>query len=191
MRRSLVALALVAGVAPALWDGPPRARADQDDPRLDRLFGRLNVVDNGDKDEVARITAEIWSIWRQSGWPGLDMKMQEGQRFMKQGILHSALGNFDFIVRVLPDFAEGWHKRATVFYLIGDYAASIKDIEKAVTLEPRHFGAYAGLGLIYLKMGNEPAALRALEQALTINPHLAGTRATVDELRRKINGQKL
>jgi tetratricopeptide (TPR) repeat protein len=189
MRRSLAALALVASFAPGLFGGPP-VRADQDDPRLDRLFGRLNVIDD-DKGEIARITAEIWSIWRQSGSPGLDMKMQEGQRFMKQGILHSALGNFDFIVRVRPDFAEGWHKRATVFYMIGDYASSIKDIEKTVSLEPRHFGAYAGLGLIYLKMGNEPAALRALEQALTINPHLAGTRATVDELRRKINGQKL
>ncbi|MBI2584999.1 MAG: tetratricopeptide repeat protein [Rhodospirillales bacterium] len=183
MRRSL-------GVAPDLFGGSP-ACADQDDPRLDRLFGRLNVIDNGDKDEVARITAEIWSIWRQSGRPGLDMKMQEGQRFMKHGTLHSALGNFDFIVKVRPNFAEGWHKRATVYYLMGDYASSIADIQKTVELEPRHFGAYAGLGLIYLKMGNEPAALRALEQALTINPHLAGTRATVDELRRKINGPKL
>jgi len=190
MRRSLVALALVAGVAPGLLGGSS-VRADQEDPRLDSLFGRLNVIGNGDKDEVARITAEIWSIWRQSGRPGLDMKMQEGQRFMKQGILHSALGNFDFIVRVRPDFAEGWHKRATVHYLMGNYAASINDIEKTVTLEPRHFGAFAGLGLIYLKMGKEEAALKALEQALTINPHLAGTRATVDELRRKINGPKL
>ena len=189
MRRSLVALVFVVGVAPGLLGGSP-VRADQEDPRLDRLFGRLNVIDD-DKDEIARITAEIWSIWRQSGSPGLDMKMQEGQRFMKQGILHSALGNFDFIVRVRPDFAEGWHKRATVFYMIGDYASSIRDIEKTVALEPRHFGAYAGLGLIYLKMGREDAALKALEEALTINPHLAGTRATVDELRRKINGPKL
>jgi tetratricopeptide (TPR) repeat protein len=189
MRRSLVSLALIAGVVPGVFGGL-LARADQDDPRLDRLFGRLNVIE-GDKNEVARITAEIWSIWRQSGWPGLDMKMQEGQRFMKQGILHSALGNFDFIIRVRPDFAEGWHKRATVYYLMGDYAASIKDIEKTVTLEPRHFGAYAGLGLIYLNLGKDEEALSALEQALDINPHLSGARETADALRRKINGPKL
>jgi len=190
MRRSFVALALVAGVVPGLLVGSP-VRADQADPRLDRLFGRLNVVDDEEKEEVARITAEIWSIWRQSGSPGLDMKMQEGQRFMKQGILHSALGNFDFIIRVRPDFSEGWHKRATVYFLMGDYASSIADIQKTVELEPRHFGAFAGLGLIYLKMGKEEAALRALEQALDINPHLSGTRQTVETLRRKLRGPKL
>lgn len=190
MGRSLVVLALVAGVTPALFGGP-FARADQADPRLDNLFGRLNVIDDDEKEEVARITAEIWSIWRQSGSPGLDMKMQEGRRFMKHGTLHSALGNFDFIIRVRPDFAEGWHKRATVYFLMGDYKASIADIEKTVALEPRHFGAYAGLGLIYLKMGREEAALKALEQALDINPHLNGTRQTVEQLRRKLKGPKL
>jgi len=190
MRRSLVALALVAGVVPVLVGGPI-ARADQADPRLDRLFGRLNVIDDQEKEEVARITAEIWSIWRQSGSPGLDMKMQEGQRFMKQGILHSALGNFDFIVKVRPKFSEGWHKRATVYFLMGDYDSSIADIQKTVELEPRHFGAFAGLGLIYIKLGQEKAALKALEHALDINPHLSGTRQTVEQLRRKFNGEKL
>lgn len=190
MRRSLVALALVAGVMPVVFGGPV-ARADQADPRLDGLFGRLNVLDDGEKEEVSRVTAEIWSIWRQSGWPGLDMKMQEGQRFMRQGILHSALGNFDFIIRVRPDFAEGWHKRATVYFLMGDYDSSIADIQKTIELEPRHFGAFAGLGLIYLKLGNEKAALKALERALDINPHLSGTRQTVEQLQRMIEGKKL
>ena len=119
------------------------------------------------------------------------MKMLEGRRFMKQGILHCALGNFDFIVRVQPDFAEGWHKRATVHYLMGNFPASIEDIEKTVALEPRHFGAYAGLGLIYLRMGEEKAALKALERGVEINPPLSGTRHEVEILRRKLNGRKL
>jgi len=189
MRRFFAALALVAGAAPGLLGGVP-AYADQDDPRLDRLFARLNVLDDGEKDEVARVTADIWSIWRQSGSPGIDMKMQEGQRFLKHGTLHSALGNFDFITRIRPDFAEGWHKRATVYFLIGDYTSSIADIQKTIELEPRHFGAFAGLGLIYLKLGNNEAALKALEQALDINPHLSGTRQTVEELKRRLDGRK-
>lgn len=191
MRRSLVALALVAGVVAALFGGPPAARADQEDPRLDTLFARLKTTDTTSKIEVDRITAEIWDIWRESGSPSLDMMMLEGRRFMKHGTLHSALGNFSFIIKVQPDFAEAWHKRATVYFLIGDFESSIADIQKTVELEPRHFGAFAGLGLIYLKLGNEKAALKALERALEINPHLSGTREAVKELRRKINGRKL
>lgn len=190
MRRFFVALTLAGCVLSGLTGGT-LARADQDDPRLDTLFARLKTADPSDKDNIGRVTGEIWSIWRESGSPGLDMKMLEGRRFMKQGILHSALGNFDFIVRVQPDFAEGWHKRATVHYLMGNFPASIEDIEKTVALEPRHFGAYAGLGLIYLRMGEEKAALKALERAVEINPHLSGTRHEVEILRRKLNGRKL
>jgi tetratricopeptide (TPR) repeat protein len=190
MRRLFVALALAGCVLPGLTGGPA-PRADQDDPRLNTLFAKLKTADPSEKDTVNRITAEIWSIWRESGSPGLDMKMSEGRRFMEQGILHSALGNFDFIVKVQPDFAEGWHKRATVHYLMGNFPASVQDIEKTVALEPRHFGAYAGLGLIYLKMGEEKAALKALERAVEINPHLSGTRHEVEHLRRKLNGRRL
>jgi tetratricopeptide (TPR) repeat protein len=191
MRRSFVALVLVAGVMSVLLGGPPAVRADQENPHLDTLFARLKGTDPADKVEVNRITSEIWDIWRESGRPALDMMMLEGRRFMQQGILHSALGNFGFIIKVQPDFAEAWHKRATVYFLMGDYEASIADIERTVALEPRHFGAFAGLGLIFLKLGNEEAALKALERALAINPHLSGTRETVKELRRKIKGRKL
>jgi tetratricopeptide (TPR) repeat protein len=190
MRRFPVALVLAAALLPGLLGAPP-ARADQDDPRLDRLFAKLNVTDQSNQQEIDRITGEIWEVWRESGSPGLDMKMLEGRRFMKQGILHSALGNFDFIVKVQPDFAEAWHKRATVQFLIGNYQASIADIERTVALEPRHFGAFAGLGLIYLKMGEEKSALKALERALEINPHLSGARQKVEELRRRLKGAKL
>ncbi len=191
MRQSFVARVFVAAVVAALLGGAAAARADQDDPRLDRLFARLNAPDAISPEEVNRITAEIWNIWRESGSPSLDMMMLEGQRFMKMGTLHSALGNFDFIIKVDPEFAEAWHKRATVYYMMGDYKASIADIEKTVSLEPRHFGAYAGLGLIMLKLGNEKAALKALERALEINPHLTGTRQAVEDLKRRLNGRNL
>ena len=74
---------------------------------------------------------------------------------------------------------------------MGNYPDSIKDIKKTIALEPRHFGAYAGLGLIYLNMGQKEAALKALEKALDINPHLAGTRMKVEELRQKLSDKKI
>ena len=163
--------------------------ASQDDPRLEVLFEQLKISHN--KNEVAAVTAEIWTIWRFSGVPPVDWMMKESHQFMKLGILGSALGGFTLITQSAPEFAEGWHKRATVHFLMGNFSASIEDIKKTVALEPRHFGAYAGLGLIYLNMGQEEAALKALEKALEINPHLSGTRLKVEELRQKFNGKKI
>jgi tetratricopeptide (TPR) repeat protein len=144
--------------------------AAQDDPRLDELFAQLKNSDN--KNEAADVTDEIWFIWRHSGIPPVDWMMEESHQFLRLGILDSALGGFTLVTESAPDFAEGWHRRSTVYFLMGNFLASIEDIQRTVSLEPRHFGAFAGLGLIYLKMGNEHAALKALEKALEINPHL-------------------
>jgi len=80
--------------------------------------------------------------------------MHESQRYMTAGELDSALGGYALIIDAAPDFAEGWHKRATVHFLLGNDPASIKDIKETVVLEPRHFGALAGLELIYLHLGS-------------------------------------
>lgn len=188
MRRRLVVIVVAVILAVGVL-GPVRVRADQGDPRLDALFARLHITK--DENEAARLTQEIWSIWRHADVPAVQWMMMESQRFMNAGSLDSALGGFSLIVEAAPNFAEGWHKRATVHFLIGNFKESIQDIRKTVTLEPRHFGAYAGLGLIYLKMGQEKAALKALERALEINPHLPGTRKTVEELREKLEGEKI
>jgi hypothetical protein len=82
--------------------------------------------------------------------------MHESQRYMTAGELDSALDGHALIIDAAPGFAERWHKRATVHFLLGNYPASIKDINKTVTLEPRYFGALAGLGLIYLHLENPP-----------------------------------
>ncbi len=186
-RRALArAFAVVLFVAPI---GAAPVFAAQDDPRLDGLFARLQATD--DRAEIQRLTGEIWSIWHQSGRPAVDALMLEGRRFMRLGPLHSALGNFSTAVKWAPDFAEAWHKRATVHFLMGNYPASIADIRRTLALEPRHFGALAGLGLIYLKLDQERAALKALEKALEINPHLSGTRQKVEELHDKLDGRKV
>ena len=168
--------------------GAAPAVAAQDDPRLDGLFVHLKTAD--DAAEVERLTGQIWSIWLQSGRDEIDFLMFEGRGFMYRGILHSALGNFGFIIQLAPDFAEGWHKRATVHYRMGNLTAAIEDLRRTITLEPRHFGAFAGLGLIFLKLGQERPALMALEKALEINPHLSGTRQKAEELSRRIHGER-
>ena len=186
MRRLSIALLLL-----ALALGPPlaadAARADQSDARLDGLFERLKAAT--EPAEGKAIEVRIWDIWLRTDEPQAARLMAEGIEAMSRGAYADALDRFDRLVELAPGFAEAWNKRATVHYLMGNHAASVADIIRTLELEPRHFGALSGLGLIYLDLGESAAALRSFEAALAIDPHLEGVRERVEELRRRVRGQ--
>ena len=162
------------------------AAADQQDRRLDGLFARLQAASS--RVEAQAAEQQIWRIWIESDDGLANRLMQSGIEAMA-GRQHAlALAYFDRLVEHAPGFAEGWNKRATVHYLMQDYEASVFDIERTLELEPRHFGALSGLGLIYEAIGEPAAALRSFEAAVAINPHLDGTRQRIDELRRQLRG---
>ena len=163
--------------------------AAQDDERLDGLFERLRSTATV---EAARpVEAEIWRIWTHAGLERIDSLMNLGIAAMSAGRHAQALQIFDHVVSLAPDFAEGWNKRATVHYLVGDFEASVTDIQRTLTLEPRHFGALSGLGLIYVALGEESEALKAFEKALQIHPHLPAAKAFVPKLRLSVEGRAI
>lgn len=162
------------------------ALADQQDFRLDGLFAHLQTTSSRPEAEAAQ--RQIWLIWTECDDSQADRLLQSGIQAMAARRHGLALQYFDRLVERAPDFAEGWNKRATVHYLMEDYAASVFDIERTLELEPRHFGALSGLGMIYDAIGEPAAALRSFEAAVAINPHLDGTRQRIDELRRQLRG---
>jgi tetratricopeptide (TPR) repeat protein len=172
--------------AALLWTGS--AIADQNDRRLDGLFERLHITP--DPAEAWEIEQQIWQIWLESDDATVNRLMRQGIAAMSLRQLEFALDRFDRMVEHAPAFAEGWNKRATVRYLMGDLEASVVDIERTLGLEPRHFGALSGLGLIYDAIDQPRAALRSFEAALRLNPHLEGTRDRVEELRRALRGRQ-
>ncbi len=176
------------GVFMALAQPPGApAQAGQGDARLDQLFQSL--IQAKDRQQSLDIETRIWALWLQAGDQTIDAEMARGVGSLNAGDLPSALESFDKIIALDPEFAEGWNKRATVYYLMGDLKRSVLDIERTVALEPRHFGAFSGLGLIYLATGDDPAALRAFERVLEINPHYGNIENQVQELRKKIKGR--
>ena len=184
MVRIAAALVLVLGFALA-----PAAEARQDDPRLDVLFERLMAT--SEPAEARRIEASIWEIWSESGDQTLDALMVRGRVAMNLRDFDTALRSFDAIVEAAPDFAEGWNKRATLFYLMDRYAESVRDVERTLRLEARHFGALSGMGLISIELGDEAAALDWFERALAVNPHMTGANANVRVLREMLRGKPI
>ena len=117
----------------------------------------------------------------------LDEFMAKGMVAMNAGRFDIALRYFDAVIKTDPEYAEGWNKRATVHWLMDNLEESMGDIRRTLALEPRHFGAVSGMGLIFMQQGDHDGALRAFEQVLKINPKDAGAKRRVEELRRLVD----
>ncbi len=184
MKRKLmiwVGLVLVALAQPA--------RADQDDPRLDTLFEDLQTA--GSVTAAQPIEAEIWSIWLKIDDSASARLLRQGSDAMARRLFPVAIHSFNRLIERSPGFAEAWNRRATLHYLMGNDEASIRDIEQALVLEPRHFGALSGLGLIMLRNDRPAAALRSFEAALEVHPHLPAARAHLEPLRDMLVGEPI
>ena len=160
------------------------ALADQNDPALDGLFRDLKAAQS--PQEVRRIEGQIWTLWFDTGSEQMDRMLLAGDRAMSAGRFDQSYAILNGVIEHRPDLSEGWNRRATLRYLMGDYDGSIADIAETLKREPRHFGALSGLGLCNIALGNEEAALDAFERALVHNPHMPGVKQRVKQLRDRL-----
>ena len=123
------------------------ALSDQKDIRLPQLFSDLKL--SASEDDAQIVEKKIWEIWVSHKVPRIKLLMDRGIKLLNNNKLNKALAVFNLIVDQAPDFSEAWNKRATIYFLMGDFEKSMHDIESTLALEPRHFGAIAGLGLIF------------------------------------------
>lgn len=140
-------------------------------PPLNELFETLQ---NADEYETARrVEQQIWDFWtKDSDNARARELMFLGIISMEQNELDSALLMFEGVVEHDPDWAEGWNKRATIHFLLQNFDASISDVRETLAREPRHFGAFSGLGMIYTALGQEDDAIVALQRGLKIHPFM-------------------
>jgi tetratricopeptide (TPR) repeat protein len=183
MRYALAILVAMLGL------GLPDAQSDQTDPRLKGLFEQLRTAPSAEA--AAGIESQIWVIWSKSGDADLDQVFEVGSRAMAIGDTVTALKIFDAIVRKAPNFAEGWNKRATVHYMMGNYEASLADIDRTLELEPHHFGALAGLGLVNVELDRDEAALDAFERVLKVVPQSESAKINIEIVKQRIKDKSI
>jgi tetratricopeptide (TPR) repeat protein len=165
-------------------DAGTASSADDRSARLDGLFSDLMTAKGS---EARAIEQKIWGVWLESGDAEVDSLMTAMILAMNSRSFGPALAFANKIVTIKPDFAEGWNKRATLYYIVKDFNHSIADIEATLALEPRHFGALSGLGMIMMQIGDKRRAIAAFRKALEVNPTMDGIRDTVSALEKELS----
>jgi len=168
---------------------PVIAVGDQTDQRLDDLFRALQ----SSQDSVVLLEAEtsIWNIWYESGQADIDALLVEAAELMSSGQLAAAESIYSRVIAAAPNFSEGWNRRATVRYYRRDYGGSLDDIKQTLKLEPRHFGAIWGLGMILGSQRDYQRAILAFERLLEIKPHASDARPRIELLKQELAKQSV
>jgi tetratricopeptide (TPR) repeat protein len=204
--KRLVLLALaIACLVPAMpaaaeTERPSRAEAlaalgksDADERRRGALglaiIGRMEdapklIAALRDADERVRVVAEqaLWAVWSRSGDARVDELFAQGVAQMGEQRLPAAIATFTRIIELKPGFAEGWNKRATAYFLAGEYRRSLKDCDEVIKRNPQHFGVLSGYGQIYLHLDQPEKALEFFRRALEVNPNLEGVQGLAERL---------
>jgi tetratricopeptide (TPR) repeat protein len=173
---------------------PAAPRVDMTDPAarkklLDDLFDKLGKA--GDDAEAHVLTAAIERMWLRSGSDTADLLMSRAGEAMQTKDYDLTLQVLDKVVELLPDWAEGWNKRATARFSSDDISGAVEDIAHTLAIEPRHFDALAGLGFIMQKMDMSKSALQAFRKALDVNPRQEQLRKIVEKLAVEVDGRDI
>lgn len=181
--------------APALAQASPPAAAPakprpaRTPPNLDFLFGALKVAP--DATAAKAVENRIWALWLVSKSDTANLLMSRVKEAVEAQNLDLALELLDALVEVSPQYVEAWNRRATLHYMKKNLGAAIDDIRHVLALEPRHFGALTGLGLILQDLGDERRALEIYRKALAVHPYLPRVPELIKTLSEKVEGRDI
>ena len=156
---------------------------------LDKLFNEL--IETDDLNNAKQLEKKIWSVWSEHPDDNeLTEKMQFGIELMEYGDYNYAFKIFNNIIITDPKWSEAWNKRATVYFLMNKFKNSLDDIDKVLSIEPRHFGALSGQARIFIKLREYEKAIESIERALRFHPSLSN-RELIPEIERLIKEQSI
>lgn len=153
----------------------------------DQLFEDLKSAPT--PEAATPIEEDIWASWIEGSSPTVEILMRRGLEAQAIGDLEKAREFYDRAILIQPDYAEAYNRRATVFMAEDNLGQALLDLNEALAHEPRHFGAWIGLGLILESLGARDEALEAFEAALEIYPTMEAAKNGVDRLRRSQQGR--
>src|SRR5688572_15231826 len=206
----VVMLLLLTAAAPAAFPAPPQTRAEAlsalaSTDAATRAEAVVWIANRGamtdaallherlhDESPFVRGFAEqgLWLLWSRSGDAGIDQLMARASEDMQAGRHEDAITILTEVVKKKPEFAEGWNRRATVYYLAGEFKKSIADCDEVLKRNPRHFGALSGLGQIHFQLEDYPSALKWYRRALEVNPNMVGVEMNIKMIEERMKAPR-
>ncbi len=171
-------------IAALLWIVPAAQAAPTDE-----MFEKLKAATA--ESEAADVAADIWATWLESGSPTVDLLMERAMMAVGAGEMVTARELLDRVILIKPDYPEAWHRRAGLFLQDENYPEAFRDLNEALELEPRHFGAWLGMGVMLEALGGTREALESYREALAIYPLMPQARFAADRLAKQAEGQEL
>ncbi len=180
-----------AGVAVAALLVLPLSADEAPQPELDAAEALLAELAEPDQERWQRLERQIQRIWSRSGSAAADLLLQRGREALRTGDTRAAIEHLTALTDHAPDFAEGWHARATAYFMADQYGPAMADIQRTLALNPRHYAALSGLGVIFEDLGIHDRALEAYREAQAIHPHRPDITRAVERLELKLDGTPL
>lgn len=156
--------------------------------RLDELFEALREAE---PEQAGRLEGQIRTEWSKSGSPAMDLLLKRGEDALEAGDAQAAAEHLTALIDHAPDFAEGYHARATAFYQLGLYGPALDDLRQTLVLNPRHFGALFGFGAILQELDRPEDALEVFRQIAEISPNSPELAEVIAALEIQLEGQAL
>lgn len=176
--------AVAAFLTMAVLAGTVHAQSDVEPSLLDQLHDAAPA-------DAARLEREIRMDWEKSGSPAMDLLLKRGKDALEAGELELAIGHLSALTDHAPDFAEGWHARAMAFFQEEEYSLALHDLEVTLALNPRHFAAIYGLGVVMESLGRDKDAYDLYTRVLSLHPHHQDALDGVERLKTRVNGTEI
>ncbi len=171
-------------LAALIWLAPAAHAAPTEE-----MFAKLKAAT--EEAEAADVAADIWATWLESGSATVDLLMERAVMADAAGDTDTARELLDRVILLKPDYPEAYHRRAGLFLETENYPEALRDLNETLKLEPRHFGAWLGMGMMLESLGGEQEALDSYREALSIYPLMPQARFAADRLAKKAEGQEL
>ncbi|EEE36924.1 TPR domain protein [Rhodobacteraceae bacterium KLH11] len=142
-------------------------------------------------EQAVSLDRQLQALWSQSGSASADLLLERGREALDDGDVEAALDHLTALTDHAPEFAEGWHVRASAFFGVERFGMAAADLEHALTLNPNNYEAIYGLGLIFEIVGKPEQAFEAYSRALAIHPHHEEVTNAVNRLKPQVEGKAL
>ncbi len=178
-------VAATAFVVALLVGLPGNAAGEADEAAL------LEALAQSDPGEAVRLDRELQALWSRSGSAAMDLLLKRGREAQEAGDLRQAIEHLTALTDHAPDFAEGWHARASAYFEAGLYGPALADLEMALRLNPNNYNAIFGLAALLEQFHDPGRAFEAYRRAQAIHPHHEEVTKALERLKPEIEGKSL